>query len=390
MHAETLRPSEIPLALYAHFPWCVRKCPYCDFNSHRSPVEIPEARYIDALLEDLRQDMAGVARRPVVSIFLGGGTPSLFSPEAIHRFIAAVRELVELHPQLEITMEANPGTIEHGRFSEYRAAGVNRVSLGVQSFDAEQLKRLGRIHGPGEVHAAVEELHAAGLDNFNIDLMFGLPDQSLQAAVKDVQTAISMKPSHLSHYQLTLEPGTAFFFRPPALPSSDENWDMQIACQDALARAGYQQYEVSAYALERSQCTHNLNYWLFGDYFGLGAGAHGKLSSGEGIIRIERRKQPRDYLERAPAERVTRTAVPASELAFEFMLNALRLRGGFHRQTFETRTGGRWEALHPALGIALQRGLLTQQEERCLPTDLGWRFLNDLQTLFLPERKTGL
>lgn len=381
---DLLRTAEIPLAVYAHFPWCVRKCPYCDFNSHRAPSEIPETRYIDALLADLRHDLDSAVHRPITAIFLGGGTPSLFSPDGLHRFVTEVKRLTAVSAVVEVTMEANPGTIERGRFADYRAAGINRVSLGAQSFDDAQLQKLGRIHGAQEIRAAAEELHAAGIDNFNIDLMFGLPGQSIAAAISDIETAVSLHPAHISHYQLTLEPGTAFFFRPPVLPTSDESWDMQHACQVVLAAAGYEQYEVSAYARKGHQCLHNLNYWRFGDYFGLGAGAHGKLSNSGGIVRTERRKQPRDYLERVPADRLTVRPVPQSEVGFEFMLNALRLRGGFKRQEFRDRTGMDAATLGHALTLAQQRELLAAESDGYKPTELGMRFLNDLQALFLP------
>lgn len=380
------RLSAPPLALYAHFPWCVRKCPYCDFNSHRAPAEIPEQQYVDALLEDLGHDLTLTPSRPLVSIFLGGGTPSLFSPEALQRFLSGVRALVASDDALEVTMEANPGTVEHGRFAEYRDAGVNRVSLGAQSFDDEQLKKLGRIHSSSEIRKAAEELHRAGMTNFNIDLMYGLPGQSLREARADVEAAISLEPTHISHYQLTLEPGTAFFHQPPVLPATDELWDMQCACQAQLAQAGFEQYEVSAYARTGRRCIHNLNYWEFGDYFGLGAGAHGKLTQPPTLQRTERRKQPRDYLSHPAAERViANRAVPEIERSFEFMLNALRLRQGFSRALFETRTGVRWDVLLPLLQGANEKGLLRElRPEYWVSTDLGWRFLNDLQAQFLP------
>lgn len=374
-----------PLALYAHFPWCVRKCPYCDFNSHRAPAEIPEFKYVDTLLEDLQHDLALITPRPLVSIFFGGGTPSLFSPDAMHRLLSGVRRLVSVEDALEVSMEANPGAIEHGRFAEYRQAGINRVSLGVQSFDDGQLQKLGRIHGSGDVRAAVEELRCAGLDNFNLDLMYGLSGQSLAAAKADVEAAIALAPVHISHYQLTLEPGTAFFHRPPPLPSSDDTWDMQTACQELLAKAGYEQYEISAYAQPGRRCLHNLNYWRFGDYLGIGAGAHGKLSTANGLLRTERRKQPRDYLQRDAADRLLETRrVPEAELGFEFMLNVLRLRDGFDRALFETRAGIAWNRVEPLLFAARDRELLqTNASSQWSPTALGWRFLNDLQASFL-------
>ncbi len=376
-----------PLALYAHFPWCVQKCPYCDFNSHKSPGQIPELRYVDALLEDLELDLQGFTPRPLVSIFMGGGTPSLFSPDAIARLLAGVRRLLPFTPDIEITLEANPGTIEHGQFAGYRAAGVTRVSLGAQSFRPEQLTRLGRIHGSGDIAASVEELRRAGIDNFNLDLMYGLPGQTTQQAIEDVQQAIVLQPAHLSHYQLTLEPGTAFFHQPPQLPDGDDCYDMQLQCQELLAAAGYRQYEVSAYAQTFRQSVHNRNYWEFGDYFGLGAGAHGKLTVADQITRTERRKQPREYLEVPVAQRIRlRQVVTAAELPFEFMLNALRLVEGFERQLLESRTGLAWAIVAPRIAVAEHRGLLERVSgSRWCPTELGRRFLNDLMSLFLPD-----
>lgn len=375
-----------PLALYAHFPWCVRKCPYCDFNSHRAPSEIPERSYVDALLEDLQHDLTFLPPRPVISIFLGGGTPSLFSPDVMERFLSGVRALVSTADDLEVTMEANPGTIERGRFAEYCAAGVNRVSLGVQSFDDAQLTKLGRIHSSDEVRAAVEELERAGLQNFNIDLMYGLPGQTIEQACADVESAMALGPAHISHYQLTLEPGTAFYHRPPVLPAADELWDMQCACEEQLAQAGFEQYEVSAYARVGRACRHNLNYWEFGDYFGLGAGAHGKLTDATTVRRTERRKQPRDYLAHDRAQRLSADrVVDESERSFEFMLNVLRLRRGFSRMLYEARTGLQWSDLVPLLQRAREKNLLMELErDYWVSTDLGWRFLNELQAQFLP------
>jgi oxygen-independent coproporphyrinogen-3 oxidase len=374
-----------PLALYAHFPWCVQKCPYCDFNSHKAPDQIPEQRYIDALLQDLLLDVAGYATQPLVSIFMGGGTPSLFSPDAIARLLHAIKQCLPVSPDMEVTLEANPGTIEHGQFAEYRAAGVTRVSLGAQSFAAEQLKTLGRIHSSGDIARAVAELRRAGIDNFNLDMMYGLPGQTRAEALSDLQQAIELAPAHLSHYQLTLEPGTPFFHRPPALPDDDDCYAMQLECQALLAAAGYGQYEVSAYAQRGRQSVHNSNYWQFGDYLGLGAGAHGKLTRDGQVLRTERHKQPRQYLGN-PAEqrRVLCQAVAPTGLPFEFMLNALRLRDGFDWRLFETRTGLAWSTLESQLTVALQRGLLQCIDGQVWQsTELGRRFLNDLVTLFL-------
>ncbi|MGE0114527.1 MAG: radical SAM family heme chaperone HemW [Steroidobacteraceae bacterium] len=376
-----------PLALYAHFPWCVQKCPYCDFNSHKAPGQIPEQRYVDALLEDLTLDLQGFAHRPLVSVFMGGGTPSLFSPEAIERLLCGIRRMLPTSPDMEVTLEANPGTIEHGQFAAYRAAGINRVSLGAQSFQPEQLKKLGRIHGSNDIAASVNELRRAGIDNFNLDLMYGLPGQTPQQALADLQQAIALEPAHLSHYQLTLEPGTAFYHRPPELPDGDECYLMQLQCQSLLAQAGYRQYEVSAYAQPERQAIHNRNYWEFGDYLGLGAGAHGKLTVAGRVMRTERCKQPREYLDvAAERRRILHQAVNPAELPFEFMLNALRLVAGFSETWFESRTGLPWSAIAPQVSGAQQRGLLEQMPDRFWrPTEQGRRFLNDLIGLFLAD-----
>ncbi len=379
-----------PLALYVHIPWCVRKCPYCDFNSHQAPEgQLPEDRYVDALVGDLEHDLASLPARELVSIFIGGGTPSLFSPRAISRLLSEVRDRMSCVPDLEVTLEANPGTIEHGRFAEYREAGITRVSLGVQSFSAGQLKRLGRIHSPDDVIRAVTELKAAGIHNFNLDLMYALPGQTVAEALHDVSSAIALNPRHLSHYQLTMEPGTVFHRRPPAgLPDLETAWEIQTACQALLAEHGFEQYEVSAYAARENRCRHNVNYWQFGDYLGIGAGAHGKMTDATGrVLRTTRHKQPREYLSAAaPAGRLQEMRVIRNEeLPFEFMLNALRLREGFAMGDFEARTGLSGAAILQAVQLAEGKGLLVSAEpDYWLPSELGWRFLNDLQELFLP------
>ena len=382
-----LRP---PLALYIHIPWCVRKCPYCDFNSHQAPAgELPEARYIDALIGDLEHDLKIVDGHELHSIFIGGGTPSLFSPESIKDLLGQVATRVACRPDLEVTLEANPGTIEHGRFAAYREAGITRVSLGVQSFNADHLKRLGRIHSPDDVLRAIAELQAADIRNFNLDLMYALPEQTREQAIQDVATAIELRPSHLSHYQLTLEPGTAFHHRPPArMPDPESAWDMQTGCQALLADGGFKQYEVSAYAMQGQQCRHNLNYWKFGDYIGVGAGAHGKVTDmAQGkIVRTTRHKQPGIYLS-APsaADRLQEVRVVAgTELPFEYMLNALRLREGFSMDEFEARTGQAAASVDQTLRQAHSKGLMEAASDgRWRASDLGWRFLNDVQELFL-------
>jgi len=398
-----------PLALYVHFPWCVRKCPYCDFNSHTLQGALPEADYVEALLNDLALQASAAQGRALHSIFLGGGTPSLFSPAALGRLLHGVRERLACPEQLEITLEANPGTIERGRFADYRAAGITRVSLGAQSFDAQQLQRLGRIHSVDDTRRAVEELHAAGLTNFNLDLMYGLPGQSLAQALGDVEQAVALRPAHLSHYQLTLEPGTVFAGRPPAgMPDNDLAADMQLACQQRLAAAQFQQYEVSAYARAGALCRHNLNYWQFGDYLGIGAGAHGKCTRlDHGVLLVERSTRPREprrYLASlttaevaaaaaasvdagghgAPVLGLTRSLVPPAELPFEFLLNALRLNEGFERRDFEARTGLALGLLDGGFALAQQRGLLERRGTRWRASALGFNFLNDLLALLLP------
>jgi oxygen-independent coproporphyrinogen-3 oxidase len=384
-----------PLALYVHFPWCVHKCPYCDFNSHAlrpGPGQavrggIPETQYIDALLADLEADLPRVWGRPVRSIFLGGGTPSLFSPEAIERLLAGVRARVPLIPEAEVTLEANPGTVETERFRGYRAAGVNRLSIGIQSFDPELLQKLGRIHGRDEALAAAQAARTAGFDNFNLDLMFGLPQQTLDEALADVRTALALQPAHLSVYQLTLEPNTLFHAQPPELPDDDAIAVMQEALQTELTDAGFVQYEVSAYAHAGRRCRHNLNYWQFGDYLGIGAGAHAKITDAEGVTRLWKVKQPRDYLETAgtPAGLGGEQRPGRDDVAFEFMLNALRLTEGVPTMLFSERTGLDLSSMQKPLTQAMARGLLDPGHEHFRPTPLGRRFLNELVALFLPE-----
>jgi putative oxygen-independent coproporphyrinogen III oxidase len=382
-----MTPLLPPLSVYLHFPWCVSKCPYCDFNSFGLQGELPEDSYLLALQRDLHAQAGALAGRSVSSIFLGGGTPSLFSPSAIARVLAFLRSELAIDAAAEITLEANPGTIERGRFAGYRDAGVNRVSLGAQSFDAAQLARLGRIHAVDDIARAVDELRAAGLDNFNLDLMFALPEQSLAGALRDVDAALALRPTHLSHYQLTLEPGTLFAHAPPPLPTDDLAWDMQLACQERIAGAGFVQYEVSAYALAGRQCQHNLNYWRFGDYLGAGAGAHGKLSTRGAdpaltIVRTRQQREPRRYQSLAPRALASETLTP-EQLPFEFMLNALRLRDGFAESLFAARTGLALDSIAPRLQQLAGRGLLQREAGLCRPTELGYRFLNDLISAFI-------
>jgi len=379
-----------PLALYVHMPWCVKKCPYCDFNSHQLTTERADRAYIDWLLDDFTRDAPWLAARRVETVFFGGGTPSLFAPEDIARLLVELKRRVPFAPDAEVTLEANPGTIERGRFAGYRDAGVNRISLGAQTFSGTALAALGRIHSPDDTLRAVDELRTAGLDNFNLDLMYALPGQTVEAALADIATACALGPAHISHYQLTLEPGTVFHTRPPeSLPDEDAAWAMQIECQDLLRGAGFAQYEVSAYARAGALCRHNLNYWLFGDYLGIGAGAHGKLSTRApwAILRTSKPKQPAEYRRRLQAAHEPigeRRIIPAAELAFEFMLGALRLNAGFTMSLFEARTGLCPREIEAPLAGAAERGLIAAREGSWCATDLGRRFLNDLQAAFLP------
>ena len=381
-----------PLSLYVHLPWCVRKCPYCDFNSHEYRGEggrgaPPFAAYVDALLADLDHDLPLAWGRTVQTVFFGGGTPSLFPPEAIDAFLQQASARLRFAPGCEITLETNPGTAEHGRFEGYRAAGVNRLSFGIQSFDDGCLQRLGRIHDSREAVAAVQLARDAGFDNFNLDLMYALPLQTLAMAEDDIARAIALQPAHISHYQLTLEPNTVFAARPPAgIPDHDASWDMQERCQALLADAGYAQYEVSAYARPGRQCAHNLNYWRFGDYLGVGAGAHGKLTLGseQDILRRWKVKHPAAYLASAGSaaaiggdERIDPPRRP-----FDYMLNALRLNAGFALSEFEARTGLPRSAIAKELSVARARGWI-EGDERIVPTELGRRFTNDVIGLFL-------
>jgi putative oxygen-independent coproporphyrinogen III oxidase len=372
-----------PIAVYVHLPWCVRKCPYCDFNSHAAPSSLPEDEYVRALLADLRGDLAIAAGRPVESVFFGGGTPSLFSARGIGRVLDGIAAVLPLARDAEVTLEANPGTLERGRFADYAGAGVNRVSLGAQSFSAAQLAALGRIHSPGDIDAAVLDLEAAGLDNFNLDLMYALPGQDVDAALDDLRRALSLGPAHLSLYQLTLEPGTAFYHRPPELPDEDTALGMQLACQAELAAAGLDQYEVSGYAQPGRQCRHNLAYWSFGDYLGLGAGAHGKVTLPDGTWRTEKPRMPREFMATAGGGGQRRRVDPA-DLPFEWALNALRLTEGATLEAFEATTGLASGILSPVLESLQARGLVEEIDGRVRTTGLGLRFLNDVQAAFLP------
>ncbi len=381
--ASVVDPS---LALYVHMPWCVRKCPYCDFNSHQLKSAAPDSSYVDALIRDLDLELPSVSGRRIDTVFFGGGTPSLFQPEDFSRLLGAFRQRIAFAEDVEITLEANPGTIERGRFAGYRDAGINRVSLGAQTFAPRALEALGRIHSADDTHRAVAELRAAKLDDFNLDLMYALPQQTPEEALEDVRIACALEPVHISYYQLTLEPGTVFHARPPQLPDEDAAWRIQTAGQKLLADAGYVQYEVSAYARPGKRCRHNLNYWLFGDYLGIGAGAHGKLSVElpQRILRTVKPKQPREYLEQIRrAGSGESSPIAAADLPFEFMLNALRLNEGFTVRDFRRRTGLEMASVERKLAEGEARGLLVRRADGWHPSELGRRFLNDLQVSFL-------
>jgi len=368
-----------PLALYAHFPWCVQKCPYCDFNSYTLKEQLPEQRYIDVLLRDLDAQLPAVAGRPLSSIFLGGGTPSLFSPAAIARLLEHARAQLGFVAAIEVTLEANPGTIERGRFSEYRAAGITRVSLGAQSFDERQLKLLGRIHSADETRRAAEELHASGLTNFNLDLMYALPQQTPAEAEADLRSALELVPAHVSQYHLTIEPGTVFAASPPVQPVDEIVDEMLDRSLKLLVAAGFEQYEVSGYARPGTRCEHNLNYWNFGDYLGIGAGAHGKISdvSRELIMRTQQTREPRRYLAADP-ESLVRKPVAVRDLPFEFAMNGFRLVEGFNDALFESRTGLPIGVLERALAPVQGRGLVSRAADTWRATPQGFRFLNDI------------
>lgn len=374
-----------PLALYIHIPWCVRKCPYCDFNSHAAGPSLPEEEYVDALLADLGRDLGHVHGRELTSIFFGGGTPSLFSAKALGRLLQGVQQRVPFASDIEITLEANPGTFEQAKFRDYRSLGINRLSIGVQSFQEAKLKALGRIHNGDEAIRAADMARAAGFDNFNLDLMHGLPEQSIEDALYDLRTAIAQGPTHLSWYQLTMEPNTVFWSQPPQLPEDDLLWDIQEAGQALLAAEGYAQYEVSAYARTGRQARHNLNYWNFGDFLGIGAGAHAKLSAPDGrIVRSWKTRLPKDYLDPAKAFQAGERVLDAEELPFEFLMNVLRLTEGAPAALFEQRTGLPLASLEQARREAEARQLLQSDPQRLVATREGQLFLNDLLQHFLP------
>ncbi len=373
-----------PLSLYIHVPWCVRKCPYCDFNSHTSPQSLPEKAYVAALIADLQADLAWVQGRKIGSVFIGGGTPSLFSGQTYQDLFTQLRQYLDFSSDCEVTLEANPATVEHDNFEGYLAAGINRLSLGVQSFNPTHLQTLGRIHSQQDAFNAIQLAKTAGFSNFNLDLMHGLPQQDLSQALEDIDYALCFHPTHLSWYQLTIEPNTAFYRQPPALPDDDILWAIQEAGQQKLALAGFQQYEVSAYSQQRPS-KHNLNYWQFGDYLAIGAGAHGKVTTPEGIFRYRKTRLPKDYLAAAPQQqaRLGLEKIVTEDLYFEFMMNALRLKNGVPIDYFQQRTGLAWSDLLTQIQPALNKQWLTLDTQHIKCTDLGFNYLNDVLSLFL-------
>ena len=379
----------IDLSLYIHLPWCVSKCPYCDFNSHKAGDDAPRGRYLKAVEADLRLEAERAGDRPLVSVFIGGGTPSFFSGREIGGLIDVITEQFSLQPDIEITMEANPGTVEHGDLGDYAAAGVNRLSLGAQSFNAESLKKLGRIHGPAEIYSAFDAAVKAGFDSINLDLMYALPGQDLEMAVQDVVEAMALGPAHISYYQLTLEPNTVFHSSPPAdLPDEEESFLIQERCHEMLAQNDYEQYEISAFARAEYRCRHNLNYWMFGDYLAAGAGAHGKMTGSDGgIWRYEKPMHPLSFIEQAEAGVIDdrEHEVSCDDISFEFMLNALRLPEGFAESHYTSRTGLSFDTIEERLESAQCRGMIERVDgPGWRPTALGLRFQNDLIATFLP------
>ena len=379
-----------PLSLYIHFPWCVKKCPYCDFNSHTIKTGIPYNKYIDCLLRDLDHELPDIWGRPVQSIFMGGGTPSLFPAEEIERLIQALRARLNFKPDIEITLEANPGTVEQSGFSGFRQAGINRLSIGIQSFNDNMLKKLGRIHNSTQAITAIEAAHAANFNSFNVDLMFGLPEQTTKQMLTDLQTAIDFQPPHLSHYQLTIEPNTLFAAHTPVLPDDDALWNMTQQAHAQLAEHHYQQYEVSAFSKsgKANPCKHNLNYWQFGDYLGIGAGAHQKITAAntQSITRSAKQKHPQHYMQQVKnkAHIIEQHILQDNDIYFEFMLNALRLTSGFDAQTFNNHTGMDISSIQPILDKAQQNNWLQQNNMHIQLTPLGQQYLNDVVMLFLP------
>ncbi|MDF1645528.1 MAG: radical SAM family heme chaperone HemW [Legionellaceae bacterium] len=376
----------LPLSLYIHIPWCIQKCPYCDFNSHQSPKTLPELQYVHALLKDLDHDLALFPARPISSIFIGGGTPSLLSESAYALLFEGLNKRLTFAQQIEITLEANPGSAEQTRFKAYRTLGINRLSLGIQSFNKTHLKALGRVHNDKEAHRAIEAARRAGFDNINLDLMHGLPEQSVSMGMQDLETALSYTPEHLSWYQLTLEPNTVFYKKPPKLPHDDITYDLEQKGHAYLAENMYEKYEISAFSKPQKQAQHNLNYWQFGDYYGIGAGAHGKLTTPDlkKIYRTRKQRQPRDYLNPSKAQLVEKQWIHVRDLIFEFMLNTTRLEQPIPYALFTQHTGLNINTLIPKLKAAEQQGLLRCSQTHWHVTPFGRRFTNDLQRLFLP------
>jgi oxygen-independent coproporphyrinogen-3 oxidase len=371
-----------PLSLYIHIPWCIKKCPYCDFNSHQADNRIDEQRYIDALLNDLDIELELTGERSLHSIFLGGGTPSLFSPDGLFKIIDGVRQRTQCQQEIEITMEANPGTFEQNNFSEFRSAGINRLSIGIQSFDDATLKNIGRIHDAQQALSAISTAVNAGFENINLDLMFGLPDQSINQSVKDIQIACDQAVQHISHYQLTIEPNTYFHKHTPQTPDAELLWDMQQQCYEILSANNFSQYEVSAFSKENKQCNHNLNYWTFGDYIGIGAGAHGKLTVADKITRRWKCRQPEDYMVNSSDPLSGQSVIEGDEVIFEFLLNALRLRSGFTFDVFEKNTGFDRNLIIKACKKVGPR-LLKVSETGIRTSDKGYQFLNDVLQQFI-------
>ncbi|VAW59073.1 Radical SAM family enzyme, similar to coproporphyrinogen III oxidase, oxygen-independent, clustered with nucleoside-triphosphatase RdgB [hydrothermal vent metagenome] len=372
-----------PLALYIHLPWCAKKCPYCDFNSHTCGQNLPEQEYLNALISDLEAQLPTIWGRRIISVFIGGGTPSLFSAESIHKLMTLIRSHLNCLPTMEVTMEANPGSVEQGKFNDFFAAGINRLSIGVQSFDEQKLQSLGRIHSAAEAYKAIDVARNAGFENINIDLMFALPEQTTKQGLDDLQQAINLSPEHISWYQLTIEPNTLFYNHPPHTPNDDESWEMQKQGQQLLHSAGYLQYEISAYAQKNRKCEHNINYWQFGDYLALGAGAHGKISRSDTaeINRYRQIRQPAAYMQNINKTSGSEILQP-EQIVFEFMLNALRLKQGFDIQIFEQHSGLKVDTISGRCEQAIKDGMLLKQNNRYYASEQGYLFLNDLINRF--------
>tara|TARA_R110002096_G_scaffold25388_5_gene79440 strand:+ start:915 stop:2078 length:1164 start_codon:yes stop_codon:yes gene_type:complete len=377
-----------PVSIYIHLPWCLHKCAYCDFNSHATSVnQFPEQLYTQQLITDLTQSAPFIRERTVQSVFIGGGTPSLFSPESIAKILSACKHLTRLAPDCEVTLETNPGTFEYQKFAEFLSAGINRISVGAQSFNNKHLSALGRIHDAGEAINALETAHQIGFNNINVDLMFGLPDQSPEEALADIQTACQQKVNHISYYQLTLEPNTVFHRYPPRLPSEDINWEIQVNGLQILEAADFQRYEVSAFAHTNSQCVHNTNYWQYGDYLGIGAGAHSKITTHEGVLRNQRTRQPNSYIQAVfeQSHVLQQHFVASDQLIFEFMLNNLRLTEGFTTDLFSRTTGLDWSHVEPLVNVQIAEGLMERVNDRYRASAHGYQYLDELTQRFLPD-----